>query len=161
MHPGPKALATAQDRLVEKNFLRELGIPTAPYLESNNATALGLAIAELQPPAVLKTARFGYDGKGQVLITADSNIEDAYQAMGAQRGVLEKWIDFKMEISVIIARRADGTTAYHSNGSIDLQLRLKPVPIVAWHHSTDTIEIAHPRYGAQKRCPVNAGRMRS
>ena len=134
VHPGPKALATAQDRLVEKNFLRDLGIPTAPYLESNDATALGLAIAELQPPAVLKTARFGYDGKGQVLISADSNIEDAYQAMGAQRGVLEKWIDFKMEISVIIARRADGTTATfdptenrHRNQILDTSIAPAPI----------------------------------
>ena len=111
VHPGPKALAAAQDRLVEKNFLRSIDIPTAPFLEANNAAALGRAVAELGPPAVLKTARLGYDGKGQVLIDGGAKIEDAYNAMGARRGVLEKWIDFKMEISVIIARRADGTTA--------------------------------------------------
>jgi len=109
--PGPKALAAAQDRLVEKNFLRGIDIPTVPFQEANDSEALRDAIANLGTPAVLKTARLGYDGKGQVLISADSDIEEAYRSMGARRGVLEKWIDFTMEISVIIARRSDGTTA--------------------------------------------------
>ncbi len=111
VHPGPKALAAAQDRLVEKTFLREIDIPTVPFLEANDPDALADAVDKLGAPSVLKTARLGYDGKGQVLITADSDITEAYGSMGARRGVLEKWIDFKMEISVIIARRADGKAA--------------------------------------------------
>lgn len=111
VRPGAKALAAAQDRLVEKNFLRGIDIPTVPFLEANDPDALAEAVGTLGAPAVLKTARLGYDGKGQVLITADTDIADAYRSMGARRGVLEKWIDFEMEISVIVARHADGTTA--------------------------------------------------
>ena len=111
VHPGLKSLAVAQDRLVEKKFLRSIDIPIAPFSEVNNAEMLIKALAELGTPAVLKTARLGYDGKGQVLISKDTNLDDAYRTMGALRGVLEKWIDFKMEISVIIARRTNGKSA--------------------------------------------------
>ena len=111
VHPGPKALAAAQDRLVEKNFLRGIDIPTAPFLKADDPVALASAVAAIGAPAVLKTARLGYDGKGQVLISPDTDVAAAYREMGANRGVLEKWIDFKMEISVIIARGRDGSTA--------------------------------------------------
>ena len=109
--PGPKALAAAQDRLVEKNFLRGIDIPTAPFQEANDPDALRDAVTTLGAPAVLKTARLGYDGKGQVLISTDSDIEEAYRSMGARRGVLEKWIDFTMEISILVARSSNGETA--------------------------------------------------
>lgn len=110
VRPGPKALAVAQDRLVEKSFLRSIDIPTAPFSEVNSAEELRSAVDAISAPAVLKTARLGYDGKGQVMIQPDSNLSDAFREMGADRGVLEKWIDFRMELSVILARGVDGKT---------------------------------------------------
>lgn len=111
VRPGPKALAAAQDRLVEKGFLRSIEIPTVPFSEIADAVSLRHAVDGLGRPAVLKTARLGYDGKGQVLIGPETDVEDAYREMGARRGVLEKWIDFRLEISVIVARDIDGTIA--------------------------------------------------
>lgn len=110
VNPGPKALAAAQDRLVEKTFLSGIGVPIAPFREALSAEELHCAVSDLGAPAVLKTARLGYDGKGQVLISEGSDLAEAYRAMGARRGVLEKWIDFQREVSVIVARRADGET---------------------------------------------------
>ena len=108
VRPGAKSLAAAQDRLVEKNFLRGIGIPTVPFQEVRNGAALAASLQELGAPAVLKTAQLGYDGKGQVLVRLDSDPDETFQQMGADRGVLEKWIDFRMEISVIVARGLDG-----------------------------------------------------
>lgn len=108
VRPGAKALAAAQDRLVEKNFLRGIGIPTVPFQEVRDGAELAASLRELSAPAVLKTARLGYDGKGQVLVRLDSDPDEAFRQMGADRGVLEKWIDFRMEISVIVARGLDG-----------------------------------------------------
>ncbi len=110
VRPGPKALSAAQDRLVEKSFLRGIDIPTTPFAEVNDVSGLQRAIAKVGADGVLKTARLGYDGKGQVRIKPNTNIGEAYRDMGATRGVLEKWIDFRMEISVIVARGLDGET---------------------------------------------------
>ena len=134
VRPGPKALAAAQDRLVEKNFLRGVGIPTAPFVPADSANTLRSAVREIGAPAVLKTARLGYDGKGQVLIAPDSDIDCAYREMGATRGVLEKWIDFEMEISVIVARGLDGgmaafdpTENRHKNHILDRSFAPAPI----------------------------------
>ena len=111
VRPGPQALSAAQDRLVEKSFLRGIGIPTVPFSEIADAAALARAVDAMGRPTVLKTARLGYDGKGQVFIGPDTDVDDAYRAMGARRGVLEKWIDFRLEVSVIVARDIEGTIA--------------------------------------------------
>jgi len=108
VRPGPKALAAAQDRVVEKAFLKSVGVPTAPHAEIGSIAGLERAAVEIGLPAVLKTARLGYDGKGQVLVTAGSDLGAAYRDMGAARGILEAWIDFELEISVIAARASDG-----------------------------------------------------
>lgn len=108
VRPGPKSLEVAQDRIVEKAFLNEIGVPTAPYAGVETVQELTAALSQIGRPAVLKTVRLGYDGKGQVMIGPEGDPAAAFTAMGASRGILEGWIDFEMEISVIVARGLDG-----------------------------------------------------
>jgi 5-(carboxyamino)imidazole ribonucleotide synthase len=111
VRPKPDVLAICQDRLREKDFLNGIGVATAPYQEVTSAAALARAARDLGRPAVLKTAVLGYDGKGQTMIRADTDIDDAWQQMKAERTVLEGFVDFAQEISVIVARSLDGTHA--------------------------------------------------
>jgi 5-(carboxyamino)imidazole ribonucleotide synthase len=108
VHPAPAVLAICQDRVREKRFLTGIGIPTAPHAVVRDAAGLGRALAALGGPAILKTARFGYDGKGQIRLDPAADAERAWAALGAPVGVLERWIDFALEVSVITARAADG-----------------------------------------------------
>jgi 5-(carboxyamino)imidazole ribonucleotide synthase len=108
VHPAPSVLAICQDRRKEKGFLSGIGVPTAPYAIVEGADSLDRALAELGWPAILKTARLGYDGKGQVKIDADAGLDDARATAAAAPCVLEGWIDFEREISVITARGRDG-----------------------------------------------------
>ncbi|MBT5667318.1 MAG: 5-(carboxyamino)imidazole ribonucleotide synthase [Rhodospirillaceae bacterium] len=110
VHPGENALSVAQDRGDEKAFLQSIDIPVSPYRIVENVKDLEQGLLELGRPAVLKTARLGYDGKGQVFIDEKVDPAEAFAEMGAARGVLEKWVDFKLEISVIAARSADGSS---------------------------------------------------
>ncbi|MGH6922122.1 MAG: 5-(carboxyamino)imidazole ribonucleotide synthase [Geminicoccaceae bacterium] len=108
VYPAPAVLAICQDRREEKGFLGRTGVPTAPYAVVENAESLDHALADLGGPAILKTARLGYDGKGQVRIEAGTGLDDARAAAAAAPCVLEAWIDFEREISVITARGQDG-----------------------------------------------------
>jgi 5-(carboxyamino)imidazole ribonucleotide synthase len=107
-HPAPAVLAICQDRAQEKRFLTGIGVPTAPYAVVQDAAGLGRAHDALGGPTILKTARFGYDGKGQIRLAPGADPGPAWAALGAPVGVLEGWIEFAMEISVITARAADG-----------------------------------------------------
>lgn len=111
MRPGVLSLAVAQDRLKEKTFINEIGIATAPFRAVSRRTALDAAVAALGRPSVLKTVRLGYDGKGQVKIEAATSLDTAWAAMGQADGILEGFIDFEREISVIVARGVDGAMA--------------------------------------------------
>jgi 5-(carboxyamino)imidazole ribonucleotide synthase len=106
--PRPEILEITQDRLREKDFLQSIGVATTGYREIIDAAMLGRALAALVSPAVLKTARMGYDGKGQTMVSSDTAAEEAWLRMGATRGVLEDFVDFAEEISVIVARGRDG-----------------------------------------------------
>jgi len=106
--PDPKVLETTQDRLVEKDFLRELKIATAPYAPVHSATQLTDAIAALGLPAVLKTRQLGYDGKGQAKIDRDSDPIAAWRGLQNAPSILEGFIAFEREVSVIVARARDG-----------------------------------------------------
>ncbi|MFT6582156.1 MAG: 5-(carboxyamino)imidazole ribonucleotide synthase [Alphaproteobacteria bacterium] len=110
VRPGAKALSIAQDRGDEKAFLQGADIPIAAYRIVESVDELEQALNALGRPAVLKSTRLGYDGKGQVFIDDDKNLAEAFAEMGADQGVLEQWIDFRMEISVISARSADGSS---------------------------------------------------
>ena len=111
VRPGPRCLAIAQDRLCEKDFLNSVGAATAPYRRVTSVQDLTQALRDLGRPAVLKTARLGYDGKGQVMIDGTMKPAAAWKAMGASEGVLEGFVDFEREISVIVARAPDGSWA--------------------------------------------------
>ena len=111
IRPGSRALSVAQDRLKEKALARELGAMTAEFRAVNSLEELKRAISEIGLPAVLKTTRFGYDGKGQAKINSSTDIEPAWAAMKSQPSILESFVRFKKEISVICARGSDGQFA--------------------------------------------------
>lgn len=111
VRPGPLALEKTQDRLVEKDFLRGLGIATAPYAAVDNAGALARHIGQLGRPAILKTRRFGYDGKGQFALREGSDVGAAFRALGGAPCILEGFVAFEREVSVIGARGLDGAFA--------------------------------------------------
>lgn len=114
VRPGPAVLRIVQDRLSEKDFLRSIDVATTEYRKVTGVPALASAVGEIGLPAVLKTVRMGYDGKGQVKITSDAGLEARWAEMGADVGILEGYVDFACEISVIVARGASGTgIAYH------------------------------------------------
>jgi 5-(carboxyamino)imidazole ribonucleotide synthase len=109
--PRPEILEIAQDRLREKDFLRSIGVETTAYRAIPDPTALLRAMRDFGYPAVLKTVRLGYDGKGQVTLTPETGAEDAWRRMGGEIGILESFVDFSCEISVIVARGADDAWA--------------------------------------------------
>ncbi len=111
--PSPQILHIAQHRLREKDYLTSIGVPIPAYRAVADPRALAEAVRALGAPCVLKTAQFGYDGKGQVRIDSGTAPADAWQAMGAQSGVVEAFVDFALEISVVAARGLDGAMAFY------------------------------------------------
>ena len=106
--PGRTVLETTQDRLVEKDFVTRLGIGTAAYADVTSADQLRAAVARIGQPAVLKTRRFGYDGKGQAMIRDGDDLDRIWEELGTRAAILEAFVPFEREISVIAARSADG-----------------------------------------------------
>jgi 5-(carboxyamino)imidazole ribonucleotide synthase len=111
VRPGGRLLAVAQDRLVEKSFFAERGIATAPFARVDSLADLEEAVSKIGPRSVLKTRRFGYDGKGQARIEAGSDVEAAWRAIGETAAILEGFVSFGREVSVIAARGLDGAFA--------------------------------------------------
>ncbi|MGL4322178.1 MAG: 5-(carboxyamino)imidazole ribonucleotide synthase [Paracoccaceae bacterium] len=116
IHPGRRALATSQDRIAEKDFLNSLGLQTAPYAAVNSLSDLTAAISTIGTPAILKTTRLGYDGKGQARIMSAADAPAAWDTMQGAPSVLEGFIDFTHEVSVIAARGQDGSVACYDPG---------------------------------------------
>jgi 5-(carboxyamino)imidazole ribonucleotide synthase len=106
--PDRKILETTQDRLAEKDFVKRLGIGIADYADVSSAPSLRAAIGRIGLPAVLKTRRFGYDGKGQAIIRDGDNPDQIWEDLGTRSAILEAFIPFACEVSVIAARSADG-----------------------------------------------------
>ncbi len=113
VRPGPRALEVAQDRLTEKTFIRGAGLPVAPFAAIGSRADLDGALAQLGTPAILKTRRLGYDGKGQARITAPADADDAWAAIGAAPAVLEGFVRFSAEVSVLTLRGVDGALAFY------------------------------------------------
>ncbi len=111
VRPGAKALEVAQDRLNEKSLARELGAATAEFAAVNSLADLEQAVAKIGLPAVLKTTRLGYDGKGQAKIMSAADVASAWSAMKGSASILESFVDFEREVSVIAARGLDGSVA--------------------------------------------------
>lgn len=109
--PGAGALETAQDRLAEKTFLAGLDLAVAPYAAVDDAPSLAAALATIGAPAILKTRRLGYDGKGQVRLDGPQEAPAALAALAGAPAILERVVTFDREISVIVARGADGAMA--------------------------------------------------
>lgn len=127
VRPGWTCLDICQDRIKEKSFATGLGVETAPWREVRSAAELARAIAEIGAPAILKTTRLGYDGKGQVRIREGADPQSAWAELGAEVGVLEGFVHFQMEVSVITARGLDGGMASfdvvenrHKDGILDV-----------------------------------------
>lgn len=108
LFPSPEAVGICQNREKEKNFLRENGIPCTRFWVVETLGDLTSAMHELNGPGVLKTAAFGYDGKGQLKIGGGENPEDVWERFGKERAVLEAWVPFEKEISVMVVRSSDG-----------------------------------------------------
>ncbi|MEO0411502.1 MAG: 5-(carboxyamino)imidazole ribonucleotide synthase [Pseudomonadota bacterium] len=110
IRPGRRCLEVSQDRLLEKDFLSNIGVTCAPYRAVSSIDGLQSAVTELGLPCVLKTRRFGYDGKGQMFIKEAQEIALAWDALGNAPGglILEGFVPFKLEVSVIVARSIDG-----------------------------------------------------
>ncbi|MEQ8442191.1 MAG: 5-(carboxyamino)imidazole ribonucleotide synthase [Alphaproteobacteria bacterium] len=111
VRPGAKALAVAQDRATEKSFLNNAGIETAPWAPVLNQRDLETAAEYVGLPAVLKTARLGYDGKGQATVKAGSSLAGLFDSLGGVPCILEGFVEFDLEISVLTARGLDGSIA--------------------------------------------------
>lgn len=109
--PPPAALAAAQERYAEKQLFAELGIATAPFAKIDQAEEIAPALAEIGPPAIWKTRRFGYDGKGQFVIKRAADADAAWQATDGAPALLEQRVDFDRELSIIAVRARDGAIA--------------------------------------------------
>lgn len=108
VRPSPRCLDIAQDRIKEKDFFNSIGVATAPYRAADKAGDIAAAAAAVGLPAVLKSTRLGYDGKGQVRLEKGFDPAAAWKAMGGSHGVVEGFIDFTCEVSAIVARGTDG-----------------------------------------------------
>lgn len=131
VRPGIQALEVAQDRFKEKSFVSALGIPLARFASIESPADFAAAIAEVGAPAILKTRRLGYDGKGQARIETAGDIEAAFEAIGSAPATLEALVRFKCEVSVLLVRSLSDETRFydiptnHHDGGI---LRTSTVP---------------------------------
>ena len=133
VYPPPAALDAAQDRLAEKRFFQNLGVATPPFAPVGSRAELDAAIAQIGLPAVLKTRRLGYDGKGQFVLRAAADADAAWEALGGVPLILEGFVAFRRELSILAARSRSGAIAFyplvenHHRGGI-LRLSLAPAP---------------------------------
>ena len=151
MFPNPRALATTQDRLAEKTLFRELGIPVPAFVDVDSRNGLDAAIAEVGAPCILKTHRLGYDGKGQFRLKAASDADAAWEALGGQVGtvglILEAFVPFERELSVVAVRARDGefrTWPLAENWHVDGVLSASLAP-AAVDGALATRAVAHAR----------------
>ena len=135
VHPSPKVLATTRHRLREKDFLNSIGVKTAPYRAVRDLDSLRAALRELGTPSILKTVEFGYDGKGQFKFAAageniDDQAEEAWNAIGRQAAILEGFVTFDKEVSVVAARGQNG--AYHPFAVFENEHREQILDLTTW-----------------------------
>jgi 5-(carboxyamino)imidazole ribonucleotide synthase len=145
VRPGKAVLHTTQNRLREKRFLQSAGIACAPFAEVNSLTELQIAINKIGVPAVLKTADSGYDGKGQITIRDKSEAIDAWKFVAEQPAVLEGWVDYQQELSVLVARSTTGEIATcgpigndHANHILDVS-RFPAVELIHFAKDAEAI----------------------
>lgn len=130
-YPNAATVRVAQDRVAEKTFLNEAGVATAPWRQVDSLDDLKAALAEIGAPAILKTRRFGYDGKGQARLASPDDAEAAWEAIAGAPAILEGMARFSCEASVVLARGVDGTIQPFDIARNDHEggvLRLSTVP---------------------------------
>jgi 5-(carboxyamino)imidazole ribonucleotide synthase len=131
--PPVRALEISSDRLKEKSFFRENGVPTPDFVAIETREELGLAVKELGLPCVLKTRKFGYDGKGQMVLKTPRDVERGWSELGGAALILEKFVAFDRELSILAVRGKDGEKKFyplvenHHEGGI-LRLSIAPAP---------------------------------
>ena len=113
VYPAPNALAVAQDRMVEKDFFHQLNISTAPYAQVDDLADLQRAMKDIGYPAILKSRRMGYDGKGQVVIKTEAQLAEAWDEMQGVSSIVEGFVSFQRELSIIAARRPSGEVVFY------------------------------------------------
>ena len=113
VYPAPNALAVAQDRLNEKGFFYQLNIPTADYATVDSLDDLQRVMENIKYPAILKSRRMGYDGKGQVVLKSVEQLPDAWASMEGVASIVEAFVPFQREISIIAARRPSGEVVFY------------------------------------------------
>ena len=150
VYPPPRALEVSQDRLDEKGFFASLGIPTAGFASVSTKEELDSAVARLGLPAVLKTRRFGYDGKGQWVLRTPDDVTRAWEALGAASLILEAFVPFEREMSILSARSTNGETCFW--------------PLVENEHRDGILRVSYPKSDAwtaelQARAEEHAGRV--
>jgi len=133
VRPSGQVLYITQNRLREKRFLEGAGIACAPFAEANSPDELAAAVRQIGLPAVMKTADSGYDGKGQAMIHTAAEAADAWARMGSQPAVLEGFVDYQRELSVLVARSPSGEIAVHGPIANDhvhhiLDVSMYPLP---------------------------------
>ncbi|HEX7111087.1 MAG TPA: 5-(carboxyamino)imidazole ribonucleotide synthase [Mizugakiibacter sp.] len=152
--PNPRALAVAQDRLAEKTLFNEIGLATPAFVAVDTRADLERAVAAIGLPAILKTRRLGYDGKGQFRLKTPADVGPAWEALGAQAHglILEAFVPFEREVSVVAVRGRDGdfrcwplTQNWHADGI--LSMSLAPAPGVA---AIEAGAFAHARALAER-----------
>ena len=150
--PNPRALALSQDRLAEKNLFREIGLDTPAFAAVDNREDLARAVESIGLPAVLKTRRLGYDGKGQFVLRSPADVDAAWNALGGAALILEAFVAFRREVSVVAVRSQSGefrpyplTQNWHAGGI--LAASLAPAPDSA---DLERRAIAHARALAER-----------
>ncbi len=136
VHPSPAVLRISQDRKLEKTFLNDAGVATAPWVALGSRADLHAAVARIGLPGVLKTSRGGYDGKGQAVLRSVSALNEIWEQLNPKPLVMEGFIAFDREISVVVARGMDGKSVAfdpvenrHRDGILDMTIA--PAPIAA------------------------------
>lgn len=152
VYPPPAALEVSQDRLDEKQFFVRLGIPTPPFAPVSSREELDAAVAKIGLPLVIKTRRFGYDGKGQMVLRTDADVTHAWEALGAAQLIVEGLVPFERELSLLAVRGKDGDTRFW--------------PLVENEHRDGVLRLSVPRSGAwtadlQARAEAHAARILS
>jgi 5-(carboxyamino)imidazole ribonucleotide synthase len=148
VYPSTQALETAQDRRSEKLLFQKLGIPTTAFAVVNSAGELRQAVQKIGLPAVLKTCRLGYDGKGQWVLRGNEDVERAKNEIPSAPLILEKFVKFTRELSILAVRARDGATSFYPlvenhHGRGILRLSLAPAPRLAESLQREAEDTAH------------------
>ncbi len=143
VRPGPHVLRVAQQRIVEKSTLRKNGFPVTPFLAIESESDVDMAAKQFGWPMVLKTASWGYDGKGQRKVSSVREAHDAWQMLGPSPVIAEKWIPFEREVSILVARNELGEIATY--------------PVVQNEHSNHILDLSKsPLLSEQDKCLCDA-----